>query len=96
MFGTKLGQPSTAAQGDLVGESDRRMRGRETLDLALDFLESNSLKAALTCFWHGRRDAERPVIPPEIGRLFSLIPIGTEVDFERDEESPARRSHKAA
>jgi hypothetical protein len=58
------------------------------------FLSSRHLRATLTYFWHGTAHAVPPVIPDSIPKIFALVPIEVELDFDHDEDV-TRRSRVA-
>jgi len=60
-----------------------------------DFLRTRGYRATMTFFWHGAAQSRRPELPEELVRLFDLIPIAVETDFDRDETTEARRTRAA-
>ena len=75
---------------DLSGERDSYRAARRCLELE-QFLQDRKLTATLSCFWHGGSRASPPQVPEDLSKLFELIPIGLDIDFDRD-EAPPRRS----
>ncbi len=62
-----------------------------------EFLESKGLTASMTFFWHGQPHSTYPVIPEELTTVLNLVPVHTEIDFDRDENAAqSRRHHKVA
>jgi hypothetical protein len=53
-------------------------------------LRRKSLKASLSCFWHGTRDAKPPAVPRLVSNIFKIVPIAIETDFATDEQEPAK------
>jgi len=74
---------------DLSGESDSLRAATRCLKIK-QFLQDRKLTATLSCFWHGEPRASYPQIPEELSNLFELIPIGLDIDFDRDEAPPRR------
>jgi hypothetical protein len=72
--------------------SDPRRRGagpsKARLARLRHVIERNSLRAIVSCFWHGPAGSEPPVIPPALREWFAMIPAEIETDFETDEELP--------
>lgn len=61
------------------------------------FLAARDLTATMTFFWHGKPHTAYPGIPEELTTVLSLVPVHTEIDFDRDEAAaPSRRQHKIA
>jgi Domain of unknown function (DUF4279) len=45
-------------------------------------LQRRSLRASVSCFWHGSADAKKPSIPRSITDLLKMIPAEIEIDFD--------------
>lgn len=50
-----------------------------------DLVKKRDLEAHVTCFWHGKHGARKPVIPPLMSQIFNLIPADIQNDFETEE-----------
>ena len=75
------------------GERDSLRAATRCLEFK-QFLQDRKLTATLSCFWHGAPRAPSPHVPEELSKFFELIPIGLDIDFDRD-EAP-RRSRATA
>jgi hypothetical protein len=54
------------------------------------FLRERKLTATLSCFWHGAAGATKPTLPDILVEMFADIPIGLDIDFDRDEVPRSR------
>jgi hypothetical protein len=50
-----------------------------------NLVNDKHLTAALTCFWHGARSSEMPLVPPEVEHRMSEIPARIETDFATED-----------
>jgi len=57
-----------------------------------NLLRRKNLKAHLTIFWHGPPKAKKPPIPPMFAGIFGMLPADIQVDFDTDDEAPAKRA----
>ena len=61
-----------------------------------ELLVRRHLTATMTFFWHGEVSAEPPAIPEGLTPFLDLIPIHTEIDFDREEKVTPSRRRRAA
>ena len=47
-------------------------------------LQRKSLRATLTCFWHGARGSRRPSIPRSMTERLKQIPVAVGTDFDTE------------
>jgi hypothetical protein len=68
--------------------SDPHARGTAQSPALRQIIEGNSLRAIVSCFWHGPAGARPPSIPRALRESFAMIPAEIETDFDADEKSP--------
>jgi hypothetical protein len=49
-----------------------------------DLLKRRNLESHVTCFWHGKSRARKPVVPDVVHKLFELISAEIQTDFDSD------------
>ena len=54
-------------------------------------LRRQSLRASVSCFWHGPAGARKPSIPRPVTDLLKLVPAEITTDFDTDEQ-PSRHA----
>jgi uncharacterized protein DUF4279 len=50
-----------------------------------DLLKRKNLESHVTCFWHGKSRARKPVVPEVVRKLFELISADLQIDFDAEE-----------
>src|SRR5437762_11376038 len=53
-----------------------------------DLLKRRNLESHVTCFWHGKSRARKPVVPEVVRRLFNLTSSDLQPDFNAETGSP--------
>jgi hypothetical protein len=49
-----------------------------------DLLKRKHLESHVTCFWHGKSMARRPVVPDVVRKLFDVISADLQTDFDSE------------
>jgi hypothetical protein len=52
------------------------------------FIDSNSLHAVLSCFWHGPKGAKPPAMQQQTIAILAAISARLEQDFDTDADEP--------
>lgn len=55
------------------------------VSLLRDLLKRRNLESHVTCFWHGKSGARKPVVPEVVRKLFELISADVQTDFASEE-----------
>lgn len=50
-----------------------------------DLLKRKNLESHVTCFWHGKSRARKPVVPEVVRKIFELISADLQIDFDAEE-----------
>jgi hypothetical protein len=50
-----------------------------------DLLKRRNLESHVTCFWHGKSGARKPVVSEVARKLFELISADVQTDFDAEE-----------
>jgi hypothetical protein len=49
-----------------------------------DLLKKQNLESHVTCFWHGKTKARKPVVPDVVRKIFELISEDLQTDFDSE------------
>jgi hypothetical protein len=79
------GKERARPQGRIKTTYHFRLMGR--LAKLAGIIKRESLRATLTCFWHGAAGAKHPSIPRVMSAVLKDVPISIETDFDTDERS---------